>query len=49
MLVYLECLSATDKTAKAGSLQVLRYVSQHWFNDPRLAIEERYRHLLLSE
>lgn len=46
MLVYLECRSAIDDAAKAGSLQVLRHVSQQWFDDPRLAIETKYRHLL---
>jgi hypothetical protein len=45
MVVYLECRSVTDETAKAGSLEVLRHISQEWFNDPSLAIEERYHHL----
>ena len=46
ILVYLECRSAIDETAKTGSLQVLRHVSQQWFDDPRLAIETKYSHLL---
>lgn len=46
MLVYLECRNATEEAAKRGSLQVLRHVSQQWFEDPRLTVEKRYRHLL---
>lgn len=46
MLVYLECRGATDEAAKSGALQVLRHVSQQWFDDPRLAIEKKYRYLL---
>ena len=43
MTVYLECRAKHQKAAKDGALDMLKYLSTEWFNDPKLLIENRYR------
>lgn len=41
-LVYLECRAKNATSAKVGASQVLKTVSQEWFKDSSLVIEEKY-------
>lgn len=44
--VYLECQSKDPENARKGATEALKYIALGWFNDPRLAIEQKYQHLL---
>ena len=44
--VYLECQSKDPENASKGAAEALKFVALEWFNDPRLAIEQKYQHLL---
>ena len=44
--VYLECQSKDPESASKGATEALKYVALNWFNDPRLAMERKYGHLL---
>ena len=41
--VYLECRSMDQKAARAGAVQMLKAVNEHWFDDPAWLIEDKYR------
>lgn len=43
--VYLECHSTDQNNARKGAAQVLKWVTQAWFNDPNLVMEDKYTDL----
>ena len=44
-VVYLECRSTDQESARKGAAQVLKWVAQEWFNDPNLVMEDKYTDL----